>query len=407
MADNLMNVDVALAHILAEVAPLAGETVPLTDAFGRVLAADIVSALDLPPFANSAVDGYAVRAHDVQRAGQIFAVSMDIRAGTVPQRPLPPREAARIMTGAPLPEGADAVVMMEDTDTAFAPDQPTAAQVTVLKPVTSGANVRPVGENIRQGQTVLPAARVLRPADIGLLASIGAHTVTVRRRPRVALLSSGDELVDIDQPLRPGTIHDSNSYALEAAVRQLGGIPLRLPPAADTLPAVRALFQAALDVQPDLIVSTAGVSVGAADLVRTVLEAMGEINFWRINLRPGKPLAFGHLGGVPFFGLPGNPVSALVTFEVMVRPVLMTLQGRADHVQTVTATSAETVPSDGRRTFVRVRLEKDAHGAWLAHTTGTQSSGALYSLVLADGLMIIPEDVTVIPAGSLVQVRLL
>jgi molybdopterin molybdotransferase len=275
-----------------------------------------------------------------------------------------------------------------------------------------GANVRPIGENVQQGQRILQAGIVLRPQDIGVLASVGHAQIQVARQPRVAILTTGDELVTADEPLSPGKIRDANSYTLAGLVAQHGGIPLVLPIAPDDLEGVRGLFRDALAVKPDMVISSAGVSVGAADYVRTVLAELGEVDFWRINLRPGKPLAFGMLNGgeagrIPFFGLPGNPVSAMVTFDVVVRPALFQMQGRVDDPATITAMTADEVVSDGRRSYLRVTLHRAEDGRMIARETGTQSSGALFSMVLADGLMIVPEDVTHLPAGSAVIVRLL
>jgi len=230
--------------------------------------------------------------------------------------------------------------------------------------------------------------------------------VPVIRQPRVAIISTGDELVDIHEPLSPGKIRDSNSYMLAALVTTYGGTALRLPVARDTLDDVRRRFRDALDQRPDVILSSAGVSVGAFDVVRTILEELGQINFWRINLRPGKPLAFGHVQGVPFFGLPGNPVSAIVTFDVFVRPVLLRLGNRMDEGSTITVTTGQDIESDGRRSYLRVKLVSD-NGQLIARLTGTQISSALISMVLADGLLIVPEGVTHVPAGTPMPVRLL
>jgi molybdopterin molybdotransferase len=246
----------------------------------------------------------------------------------------------------------------------------------------------------------------LRPQDIGVLAALGYVKVPVYRQPRVAILSTGDELVSVGEPLALGKIRDSNSYTLAGLVATYGGIPIRLPTARDTLEDVRHLFQNALAQSPDIVLSSAGVSVGAFDVVRTVLDELGDVRFWRVNLRPGKPLAFGHLQDIPFFGLPGNPVSAIVTFEVFVRPVLLKLTGRPDQVMMAVATLGEDIHSDGRRSYLRVKLERE-DGRLIARLTGTQSSGALMSVVQADGLLIVPEDVTYVSAGERLPVRLL
>jgi molybdopterin molybdotransferase len=239
-----------------------------------------------------------------------------------------------------------------------------------------------------------------------MLAAIGCARVSVIRKPKVVILSSGDELIDVYQPLEPGKIRDTNSYTLAGLIRQAGGLPLRLPIAQDSLESIRTLYRRALEIDPDLIISTAGVSVGTADLVRTVMDELGDIDFWRINMRPGKPLAFGKMQGVPFFGLPGNPVSTMVTFEVLVRPALAKIAGRRFQPSTVEATLEGDLHSDGRRSYNRVTLERGAEG-FSARSTGIQSSGALMSMVLADGLAVIPEGLTVAPAGTVLDVILL
>ncbi len=409
---DLLTVDAAIARILRQINPLPAETVSLADSLGRVLAEDVRSEVDLPPFANSSMDGYAVRAADITGASAqtpvVLRVVMDIPAGSMPARAVGQGEAARIMTGAPLPAGADAIVPVEQTDTPFSQrgDAPLPDQVAILKASRAGDYVRLVGEDIRAGQVVLAAGTTLRPADIGVLAALGHAQVRVTRQPRAAILSTGDELVAVEEPLAPGKIRDVNGYTLAALVAQYGGIAIRIPVARDTLDDIRRRFNEALDSQPDVILSSAGVSVGSFDLVRTVLAALGEVNFWRVNLRPGKPLAFGHLRGVPFFGLPGNPVSAMVTFDVFVRPVLLKLSNRLDIMLTARALTGEALSSDGRRSYVRVTL-KEIDGNLVATTTGTQSSGALLSMVLADGLLIIPEGMTHVPAGTPLDVRLL
>jgi molybdopterin molybdotransferase len=409
---ELLNVDQALAEILSRVGLLGAERIALAQATGRVLAQAVIAPESIPPFANSSMDGYAVRAVDVVSASREnparLTVGMDVPAGSFPDRALQPGQAARIMTGAPIPAGADAVIPVEETDGAWeaAAATPPVVSVQIFASARAGANVRPIGEDITRGQTVLTAGTALRAQEIGVLAAVGQAQVAVIRRPRAAILTTGDELLAVDQPLAPGKIRDANSYTLAARVAELGGEALRLPIARDTLDEVRGMFRSALAQQPDLIISSAGVSVGAADLIRTVLAELGEVGFWRINLRPGKPLAFGQVGGVPFFGLPGNPVSAMITFDVLVRPALLKMAGRADEWPLAEATTTEAIHSDGRRSYIRVKLKQE-NGSLYATTTGTQSSGALMSMVTADGLLIIPEGVKHVPAGATLAVRLL
>lgn len=405
---DLLPVDDALARILAAFARLPAETVALDDAHLRVLAEAISAGHDLPPFANSSMDGYAVRSADVSGAPVRLRVTQDIPAGIAPDQAVLPGEAARIMTGAMLPPGADAVVPVEDTDTHWraGDDVPLMSEVAILKAARPGANVRHPGEDVRAGQSVLAAGRVLRAAELGVLAGLGRARVSVIRQPRAAILSSGDELLPPDAPLTPGKIYDMNSYALSGLVREYGGLPIRIAPARDRLDEVRARFDEALAAHPDVILSSAGVSVGTADLVRTVLDELGQVDLWRVNIRPGKPLAYGRVGGVPFFGLPGNPVSAMVTFDVFVRPALLRMGGRPDDSAQTTAVAGEDIASDGRRSYIRVRLARE-EGRLIARTTGTQSSGALSSMVLADGLLIIPEGVTQARQGERFAVRIL
>ena len=405
----LLNVDEALANILADMRTLEAETVSLPDTYDRVLAEDIVSPIDLPPFDNSAMDGYAIRHEDSAAASPAnparLAVVMDIMAGSAPSCQLQAGQAARIMTGAPIPDGATAVVPVEDTDDDWSKgeDSPLTAEVQIARSLACGENIRLAGENIKSRETIMKAGAVIGAAEIGMIAAIGFPRVEVIRQPKVVILSSGDELVDIYDELTPGKIRDTNGYTLAALIRGAGGIPIRLPIAKDRLGAIRALYRRALEINPDLLISSAGVSVGAADLVKVVMDELGEIDFWRINMRPGKPLAYGTIQGVPFFGLPGNPVSTMVTFEALVRPALAKIAGRAHDQRTITATLAEDMRSDGRRTYSRVTLSRDGEG-YIARSTGIQSSGALMSMVLADGLAIIPEGKTIARAGSQLQV---
>jgi molybdopterin molybdotransferase len=405
---DLLSVDVAQARILAAMPLPQTEAIQTEASQGRVLAAAVEAPIDLPPFANSSMDGFAVRTADVLEAGVRLQVVMDIPAGVAPSGTLAPGEAARIMTGAPVPPGADAVIPVEQTDATWEPESQIRPGeiVEIRTQATPGQNIRQVGENIRMGAQVLTEHTRLRPQDIGMLLGLGVIEVTVYQQPRVAILSTGDELIAPWEPLTPGKIRDTNSYTIAGMVWQAGGEPVRLLPAKDTIADVRRLFNEALAQEPDIVISTAGVSVGSFDVVRTVLDELGEIGFWRVNVRPGKPLAFGKIAGVPFFGLPGNPVSAMVTFDLFVRPALQYLQGLPQGMPTIRAETGEVFTSDGRRTYARVRLHTE-HDRVIATATGTQSSGALMSMVLADGLMIIPEGEKTVPKGTRLEVRLL
>ena len=410
--NKLLNVDVAIKNILDTITVLGNETIAITDALNRILDEDIYSDINLPPFANSSMDGFAVKAEDIIHATQDNPIElnivMDIPAGKAPDKTLESGQAARIMTGAPIPDGANAVVPVEDTnvDWSHNTENPLQQSVKVFRSVHSGDYVRPVGEDIQAGELILKAGTRLRPQEIGVLVALGKSQIRVIRQPRVAIISTGDELVGVDEPLLPGKIRDTNSYTLSGLITNLGGIPIKLPVAKDTLDDVRQLFQSALAQQPDMIISSAGVSVGAADFIRDILQELGQVDFWRINLRPGKPLAYGQIQGVPFFGLPGNPVSAMVTFHVLVRPALLKMSGQPNTSITIKVLTQDDMTSDGRRSYIRVKLIPKNDGIY-ATVTGTQSSGASMSMVLADALMIIPEDVTAIKAGTTLNALLL
>jgi len=391
----MLSVAEAVARITGDVFPLVVERVPLLDALGRVLASDAVAPYTLPHRDNSAMDGYAVRGSELAGASETapreFRVIETVAAGQFPTRAIAPGEATRIMTGAPLPEGADTVVRVEDTD---------AGTVTVraLKDRDAGKNVRPRGEDFRQGDVVLGAGEPLGPAQIGVLSSLGFASVPVHRAPRVAILGSGDELVDLDEfaLVRDGRkIVASNSYALHALVRTAGGIPVPLGNAADTLGSMRAIFERAIAAKPDLIVSSAGISVGEFDYTRDVLGALGvEQKFWKVRMRPGAPLGFGSLAGVPWIGLPGNPVSVMVTFELFVRPAIRRLLGHTRlHRRPVRVTLEEPVQIGARLThFLRAIVTVQASGELTARLTGPQGSGILTSMARANALLVVPDD---------------
>lgn len=400
----MISVHDALIAILDAVSPLAGERVGLLDAVGRVLAEDIRSEREVPPFANSAMDGYAVRWDDIRDTTVDLPVTLGvlevIQAGMVPTQAVTPGTASKIMTGAVMPSGADTVVKVEDTEEID-------GRVLIQRSERPGNNVRESGEDIHRGQAVLEKGRVLRPADIGLLASVGRSLVLVRQRPRVAILSTGNELAEVDEALRPGQIVNSNAYTLAAAVREAGGLPIPLPIARDTLEEIRAALAEA--VRHDVVLSTGGVSVGDFDFVK---EAMDELHmhrlFWQVAQRPGKPLTFGLLRERPYFGLPGNPVSALVCFYLYVRPALHRMGGHEKIFSpVVTATVGEDIAkAKGLTEFVRCRISQE-QGQYTAHSTGNQSSGVLSSLSLGEGLIIGPPEFSMLPQGMQVKVLVL
>lgn len=403
-----MSVQEAQQKILAQFVPVPAETAPIEQAQGRVLFQDIASKENFPLFDNSSMDGFAVRAGDVRAASQgspiCLRVVMDIPAGSTPVARLADKEAARIMTGAPLPAGADAVVPVEDTNLyAEQPGQSLPGEVRITRAVEAGAYVRKAGSDLRAGEVVLRAHKRLLPADIGVLAALGTAQVPVYRRPRMALFSSGDELIDPGEPLSFGKVRNSNSYALAALAQRHGTETIWLGIAADRPEAVRKCFDQAAGAGADLIVTSAGVSVGAYDYVRSIVEENGSLSFWRVNMRPGKPLAFGLYRGIPVVGLPGNPVSAYIGFLVFVLPVLSKLAGLPQpERRIVKATLAQSLESDGRESYLRSILSVQ-QGKITASLTGHQGSGNLFSLVQANALLIVPSGVKSLPAGSLLD----
>ena len=405
----MLSVSEAKQRILAKIKLLDPERVPLAKAVGRVLASPGTAEFDLPPFPNSAMDGFAVRSKDVATATRDHPVNLkiiaDIPAGGFSSGIVGAGEAMRIMTGAALPDGADAVIPVEETD--FASRQAGAqlpTEVHFYGPVDPGSAIRPRGQDVRAGETVLEVGRKLRPQDIGLLSMLGISQVSVYRRPRVALFSTGDELVPVDEPLSVGKIHDANSSILTALATQAGGEALFLGVAHDEEADVRLFLERGEALEVDLIVSSAGVSVGAFDFVRAVVEQEGTLDFWRVNMRPGKPIAFGDFHGIPFWGLPGNPVSAFVGFEVFVRPAIQRMIGLPDERRRVRVHLAETLESDGRENYLRAVVD---FSNWTASLTGHQGSGNLRSLVQANALIIIPSAVKSLPAGTEIEAWLL
>jgi len=396
----VLSVEEVLERVLSRVAPVATERVDLLSALERVLAEPVVVPLDIPPWPNSSMDGYALRSEDVRRARPerpvILTVVGRIPAGIVASRSIAPGEAFRIFTGAPMPEGADSVIPQEEVQT----DEQV---VRVPRPVAPGEYVRGAGEDMRTGETVLEPGHLIGAAEVGLLATLGRAQVRVFGRPRVAIVSTGDELVELGGTIGPGKIANSNTYALMAQVIAAGGEPINLGVAPDSLPAIEERLRWGLTA--DLLISSAGVSVGEFDFVREALCDLGaELHLWQVAMRPGKPMTFGSLGSRPVFGLPGNPVSAMVTFELFVRPALRKMAGhRTLHRPTIQARALAPIPNPGRRRgYLRVTLSP-ADGGFGARLTGEQGSAILRSMVMADGLAVVPPDTT-IPAGAEVTV---
>jgi molybdopterin molybdotransferase len=413
-AYTVLSVEEAQERILSAFRPLEAERVDLFQALDRVLAEDIQADMNIPPLDNSAMDGYAVRAADTAAASADhpapLKVIYDLAAGYVTDLRVEQGTAIRIMTGAPSPNGADAVVPFEETDESRGHRDGSLSRdkVQVLVAACRGANIRPAGEDVHLGETVLRKGSQVRPGEVGLLASVGRPSVLVHRRPRVAILATGDELVGVDQVPGPGQIRNSNNYTVAAAVLRYGGVPLMIGIARDNIPDLTAKIQAGLAQQPDLFITSGGVSVGDFDVVKNVLAAEGEISFWRVRMKPGKPLAFGKLHGVPHLGLPGNPVSSLVSFELFARPALLLMQGRTRlDKPTVEATMLDgLVDKDDRRHYMRVVVEKQGSD-YVARLTGEQGSGILSSVAKANGLAIVPEEMSSVAPGTRLQVMLL
>ena len=422
-APDMLTVDSAVERILERFTPLAEhERVPLDASLGRVLVEDVPADIDLPPFDTTAMDGYALRFQDVEAATKDSPVTLlvigQVAAGSVAEQPLSEGQAYRILTGAPMPPGADSVVPYEDTDgkgfggwsgEQGAHEAAAEREVRVFSAVERGENVRFKGEVQRHGEVVVRAGSVIRPGEVAVLATFGKPDVWVYRRPRVAILSTGDELVTAAERPGPGQIRDGNAPALAALARQYGAEPLQLRIARDTPEDVRAALLDAVERKADLIVTSGGVSMGDHDVVKHVVRSEGSIGFWSIDLRPGKPLAFGALRGVPFLGLPGNPVSALVTFELFARPAILRLGGhtRLRKIELL-ATALEPIRNgSGRENFMRGIVERRPAGEdyeWTVRLTGEQASNFITSMAQANALVRVPKITKLVSPGEKVRV---
>jgi molybdopterin molybdotransferase len=411
----MISVEEGLEKILSYVEVLEPEESPILDCLGQVLAEDVYSTIDIPPLDNSAMDGFAVRAEDTRGASKSYprylTVIAELAAGSMPTREVKSGTTIRIMTGAPLPKGADAVVQFEDTDeVARKSSQDDLAQIGILHQAERELNVRCRGEDIAKGTLVLEKGRVLRPSEIGVLASLGYSTASVIRRPVVSVLATGDELIDIELPLAPGKIHNSNTYAIAAQVLRYGGIPKILGIGRDSVQSLNEKIDEGLD--SDMFITSGGVSRGDYDIVKNVLANRGEIALWTVCMKPGKPSAFGVIRKgekkVPHLGLPGNPVSSMVTFEQFARPAILKMMGK-NHLAKPSVQAImenDVINTDGRRLFARV-IVTTRDGQYHARLTGPQGSGILTSMAKANGLAIIPENTEGVKAGDLVQVQML
>ncbi len=391
--------------ILSTVETLGTEKVGILDALGRILAEEVVARRDHPPWDNSAMDGVAVRSEDVQGASEgrrpvVLKLVEKVPAGELPTQPVGRGKAILIMTGAPIPSGADAVVRIEEVRRA-------GDEATIARPVKPGENIRVRGENVRANQVVLIPGTELRAAEVGMLATLGRSLVTVYRRPRVAILATGDELAELDEPLGDRKIYNSNSYTVFSQVQEAGGIPVLLGIAPDDPESLKGKVSEAC--LADVLIICGGVSMGDYDYVRPVLKELGaEFKFWRVKMRPGHPVVFGLLRDRPFFGLPGNPVSVMVAFEQFVRPLLRKLGGYGSYyLPVIEVRLAEPITNKpGRTHFVRALLSEEA-GEMVVRATGPQGSGILHSMVKANALIILDEKMEKVEAGERVKVQLL
>jgi molybdopterin molybdotransferase len=418
----MLSVEEAIQKILSEVNVLDTETTPLLESLGQVLAEDIVARIDVPPLDNSAMDGYAVRSEDTRGASEkspkILKVVDTVIAGGLSHKEVLPGTAVRIMTGAPIPKGADGIVPFEDTDDAKNKDttiNTTPDKVSIYIEIQRGKNVRRAGEDITKGKTVLSKGTILRPAEIGLLATLGRGQVKVIRRPVVAVLSTGNELIDVDKPLSEGKIYNSNTYSIAGLVKRYGCIPKVLGIARDNEKELIKKLKQAQDA--DMLLTTGGVSMGDYDMVKDILARDGEMVFWKVRVKPGKPLAFGKIKGkdkhgnpksIPHLGLPGNTASCMVSFELFVRPALLKMMGKKNLIKpSVPAIIENMVINDaGRRIYDRAIIER-RDGHYYARLTGPQGSGILTSMSLANGLVLIPEETEKVNKGDTVQALML
>lgn len=405
---QLLSVSEAQEHLFRLLSEKSALTLPISQVNQLVLADTIFSPSDLPPFTNSSMDGFAVRSSDITTTPTRLSVIEDIPAGYLPKRSLQQGQASRVMTGAPIPPGADAVIPLEETDQYPSQlESPLPSHVSVFNLCEAGQYIRPQGQDVHVGQILFQPGRILSPPDIGLLASCGIESVNVIPRPRVALFSSGNELIPPGSRLSPGQIYDSNQLTIAALLSEAGADVVTLGIAQDNQVDIDSILLRAVDVLPDIIVSTAGVSVGTYDYIRQRIEHAGYLDFWKVNMRPGKPIAVGAYRSVPFIGLPGNPVSAFVGSLLFLIPAVKRLGGYPDtNRRVVSAILEEDISSDGRESYLRAVAAKQ-NDEFTIRLAGHQGSANLYALTRSNALLIVPSGVKSLPAGERVNAWLL
>ena len=417
-----LTVEEALNEIMGFVDVLETEERPILESLDRVLAEDVVSRINIPPLDNTAMDGYAVRWDDVCRAtsGEPIALTVieELPAGSMPQNKVTQGTAIRIMTGAPLPKGSDTIIPFEETDEETQKKDHGVSdidEIQVFKVTKRGSNIRKAAEDVAEGSTIIKSGTILRPAEVGVLASLGFPTVNVIRQPIISVLATGNELMEVGQTLSPGKIYNSNNFSVASLILRYGGIPNILGIARDNIESVKTKLHEGINA--DMVITSAGVSKGDYDVVKDVLAQQGEISFWMVKMKPARPLAFGLLRGknkqgeergVPHLGLPGNPVSSMIAFEQFARPALLKMQGKTNWTkpEVIAVMEDSIVNTDARRIFARTIVTKK-QGRYYARTTGPQGSGILTSMSIANGLAIVPEDVAMVNKGDEVIVQML
>ncbi len=415
-SENMLSVEEARDNILSMMSVLNTVYIPLSDCLGHVLSKDISSIIDVPPWNNSAMDGFAVIANNTQGSSDSNPVKLNVidsvYAGDMPNLKVSHNTAIRIMTGAPIPDGANAVVPFEQTNEIQ--QQLNSKQlntIDILKPVKENDYIRFRGEDIKSGDSIFTKGTILRPSEIGVLATLGFKEIPVIRKPKIAIISTGNELTTIGETIQPGKIYDANTYSIASSVEKYGGSPIILGIAKDNEESLNKLLDKALDC--DILVTSAGVSKGDYDIVKNILSQRGNMEFWSVNMKPAKPIAFGwinktHNEKLPLLGLPGNPVSAMVAFEQFVRPSILKLKGYTNlDKPTIHATLKNTIKNeDGRRMYIRVLVKKEGVD-YYAEATGNQGSHVLTSMAKANGLAICPENVLQIDSGQEIEVQMI